>query len=716
MRSQTLRRMQQDDSEFDRAIGAHDRALAATQLAVWVGAEPTFTDRYSQQPQWLNQALGEEKRARAARLLGQLCRDRRGALVLRCVGRQYEAESRPRWSFGVYQRRDGSALWQGPVDPLLGEASGQAQDAAQRLQALHKALGDALNRQGWGATAFELADRPLPLRILFRVDGQAPPVDAAADERLRAASLHEQKTPVEGLADPLADEGLLLLKLGSDASENALCLELPRFPDVATFLRFVGLVAQVCGEAGVAQLIWQGHPPPVDAKIAWATVTPDPAVIEVNQAPATCVSEFLEELRRLFAAARAVGLAPERLQFNGQVSDSGGGGQFTLGGPEPLSSPFIVAPQTLPRLIRYLIRHPALSYWFAPAYVGGSSQAPRPDEGVRDSFNALALALHRLGRQPEPEPEFIWRSLNNFLVDPSGNSHRSELNIEKLWNPYLPQRGCLGLVEFRAFRMLHSAEQMAAVAALLRSLVAMLGAQDRVPELTDWGDELHERFALPFYLRQDLTQVLGDLREAGLGLDRAIASRLLDDADRQLARAQLDGCELEIEQALEFWPLLGDTAMQASGDSRLVDASSQRLQLTLRAGDGAEQQLDDWSLWVEGCRLPLRQERDQAGPLRLFGVRYCSFVPTQGLYPGIQAQAPLDMLLWNERLGSGLRLSWHEWRPQGGPYDGLPDDLQQARERRQERLVIEPVNTPPDTSATPPSGALSAYTLDLRYL
>jgi uncharacterized protein (DUF2126 family) len=256
----------------------------------------------------------------------------------------------------------------------------------------------------------------------------------------------------------------------------------------------------------------------------------------------------------------------------------------------------------------------------------------------------------------------------------------------------------------------------AAIAALLRSLVAMLGEGDVVDQLADWGAELHQRFALPFHLRQDLLEVLADLQAAGLGLAPALAQQLLDDPDRELAQVELDGCRFSLEQAVEFWPLLGDTAMQASEDSRLVDASTQRLQLCLRPTDGNEEQLADWSLWVEGWRLPLREERDSEGDARLFAVRYRSFEPQQGLHPGVPARQSLPVQMWNERLGRGYRLTWHEWRPDGAPYEGLPGDRDEARRRRQERLSIEPIDSlEASREGRLPAGALSDYCLDLRY-
>jgi uncharacterized protein (DUF2126 family) len=556
------------------------------------------------------------------------------------------------------------------------------------------------------------------LRVLFRCDGQQPAADPAIDARLARASLQAQALPPGGAVDDLAGEGLYLVALGCAPTGpgNSLqpCIELPEFSDVAAFMAFAQRVAQAAHEARLTALVWRGFSPPVDETVAWTTLTPDPAVVEINAAPAASVTEFLEVSRRLYAVAEAEGLAPYRLQYNGEISDSGGGGQFTLGGPSPARSPFFVAPQLMTRLVRYLNHHPALSYWFAPVYVGSFSQSPRADENVLESFSELQVALQHLAATAEPEPEFIWRSLSPFLVDTSGNAHRSEVNIEKLWNPCLPGRGRLGLVEFRAFRMAVTAESAAAIAAMLRALAAMLGRQDTNHQLIEWGSRLHDRFALPFYLRQDLQRVFSDLETAGLGLGTPITDCLYADEWRHIGRAELAGCRLDVEQAIEFWPLLGDAAAQAGG-SRLVDASTTRLQVTLRPGSIHVPDLDGWQLLAGRYRLPLRQEQDESGTVLLMGLRYRAFVPWTGLHPGIGAQGPIVLTLLPPGGERGLRVTLHDWQPQAKPYDGLPQSLDEAQRRVRERFVVEEnaANAAPD-ALTPPAEALSDYCLDLR--
>jgi len=699
---------------FDQAIAHHDAIIERQGLAIWVGGEPTFTDPLSLAPEWLFEALGKDKENRAQQMLVELARSL-GGVLLRTLGRQYPGEKRPRWSLGLYRRRDGSRCWTGPPDPLLLEKPCRKY-SAEALAAFWTGLERRLQDRGWAVTRYRCERDPV-LRLVFRCDGQPPPADPSQDTRLERIALHSQSIPPTGLRDELAEAGNLLVAIGAceALTQPVPVLELPAFPSVDLFEQFFQEAGPAALEAGLESLVLMGFPPPVDAAVSWTTLTPDPAVVEVNMAPATTVAGFLATNRTIFSAAAGRGLSPRRFLYNGQITDSGGGGQLTLGGPSPAQSPFLLRPRLLPDLIRYFTRHPSLSYYFASDFVGGSSQSPRPDEGTRMAFAELGLALELLSRQEQPTPVLLWSSLAPFLCDLVGNTHRSGLNIEKLWNPYLPGRGCLGLVEFRAFRMAATPERSAALAALLRAIVARLDAKGEPAELKDWGDELHERFALPYFLEQDLAEVLAELTGAGLELGPAIVEQLLDDSYRRLGSVEFQGCRLGLRRALEFWPLVGNAASQEGGASRLVDASTNRIEVTLRAAGSAEP-LEPWRLQVDGYRVPLRLETAAEGPVRVMGLRYRNFVPSLGLHPALGAHGPVALTLWRPGETTALRVTLHDWEPQRKPYDGLPVDAAEARRRREERLVSEWLDGPIEAAALPPARALTPYCLDLRWL
>ena len=236
--------------------------------------------------------------------------------------------------------------------------------------------------------------------------------------------------------------------------------------------------------------------------------------------------------------------------------------------------------------------------------------------------------------------------------------------------------------------------------------------------LIDWGRELHQRFALPFYLEQDLDAVLMALDATGVGLDEAVRSVLLRESFRRWGQAGLPGCLLEVRRGLEFWPLLGDAASPEQGGSfRMVDASTARVELRLRPEPGANADWRDWQVHAEGVALPMRHEIDPRGERLVFGVRYRSFVPTWGLHPALAAQAPVRLLLRHPGQPMEYRVTLHEWRPDGSAYAGLPEDLAAASQRRAERVALEVV--PCDSGFTPraaPDHGLSPFCLDLRCL
>ncbi|HEY6724521.1 MAG TPA: transglutaminase family protein [Polyangiaceae bacterium] len=206
-------------------------------------------------------------------------------------------------------------------------------------------------------------------------------------------------------------------------------------------------------------------------------------------------------------------------------------------------------------------------------------------------------------------------------------------------------------------------------------------------ELLDWRDELHDRFALPDYLALDLQEVFADLDAAGLGLTPAVESMLLDRADGVLAVADFEGCCLQLEQALEFWPLVGDVASQEGGGSRLVDASTSRLQVLLSAdGPDAEAKLDALQVSVNGHQLPFGSSTPTDPARRGLGLRYRSFVPWNGLHPALGAASGIHVGL-RHASGRSLSVKLHPWRPSGEAYPGLPVDLDDAAARRLERAV-----------------------------
>ena len=688
---------------FTLAVQQHDERVAALGFAIWVGSEPTFTDRQALTPAWLYAALGEDKEQRAQTLLCSLSQRMPNGLLLRSLGRRYPGEKAPRWNFGLLRRRDGQPLWRGPPDPMQTAPAEPLAPAA--LAEFANTLATAFADQAWATKCHETPNGQGELAWTVNTD--------LGDDTAQLLGFVLHIEAFEREADPVP----------------CAILDLPTITRVDHFLAVLACIERAALGCDLPALVLAGANPPVDATIELTTITPDPAVIEINTAPSTNCAEFFWRSQQVYGAAEAQHLSPYRLYFNGQVADSGGAGQVTFGGPTPQDSPFIQHPQLLPGLVRFLNRHPALSYLFAHDFVGGGGQSVRPDERGADAFDDLVLALALLERESDPSPELLWKSLASFLCDTVGNSHRAEINIEKLWNPYLPGRGQLGLVEFRSLRMQHTPQRATAIACLFRALIAMLAVRPYRLPLIDWGRKLHDRFALPFYLQADLDAVFAELADAELGLAPPLQDVLRQNEFRFFGKVELPFGSLELWRGLEFWPLVGDAASpEQTGNSRQVDASTTRIEVRWRPPIAAGSDMNElgswmnWQLVVDGVCLPLRQEQDKQGALKLFGIRYASFVPNSGLHPTLAAQTPLTFVLCHADQTTSYTITLHEWQPDGQAYPGLPADLNEARERRAARITVlaEDRQVPlPDHDSTsqtrPTSLGLTGYSLDRRY-
>ncbi len=686
---------------FDEAIANHDARIASAGLDIWMGGEPTFTDRMSFAAEWNSGACGDEKYQRATIFAAAWAKQELGSALLRTLGRQYPDEDVPRWSFGVYSSRQGQALWQGPADPIAG---GATSNEAQLI-----VFRDALASHFGGRTL--TVDAAMPERIVVGTSE----LDPRQVPALARPPWDLQEIPDSGPVDELAEQGVLMFACGLDGEH--LCLCMPAFASVQAFRDALRTIELAAHTAGVTGLILGGYPPPVDETICWTTVTPDPGVLEINTAPHATLADYARDTRRVHEVACATGLQSQRLYYNGDIVDSGGGGQLTFGGPSPARSPFFSHPQLLPRLVTYFNRHPSLSYWLGLDAVGGSSQAPRPDEGARETFEEMGVALDSLRKHLDLSPETLWGSLAPHLTDRFGNSHRCEINIEKLYNPGLPMRGKLGLVEFRALRMARSPERAIATALLLRSLLGYLATTDYDHPLIDWGAELHDRFALPFYLQEDFSQVLAELAAGGFAMHEAVEAELLDDSDCLIGSAQLDGMELRVRRAREFWPLLGDLS-QERGTHRLVDPSTARIEVQLStSGESSLSPADSapcWTLSVDGHSAAMRKvDLGDGRVCHVLGVRYRAFVPNLCLHPLVPAHGPLVLRLQHRDSEETTQLSLFDWAPDGVAYDGLPRSSEEARQRRVARFVMEPCQS---HSPLPPAPArsLSAHAIDTR--
>ncbi len=440
-------------------------------------------------------------------------------------------------------------------------------------------------------------------------------------------------------------------------------------------------------------------------------LTPDPGVIEVNIHPAASWDELVERTTTLAAAARAMRLSTEKFALDGTHTGTGGGNHLTLGGPTPADSPLLRRPDLLRSMITYWQHHPSLSYLFSGRFVGPTSQSPRVDEGRVENLYELEIAfaeMQRLGEGRSSVPPWqVDRLLRHLLTDVTGNTHRAEFCIDKLFSPDT-ERGRLGLVELRGFEMPPHPQMTLVQALLVRALVARFWAHPYTGELVRWGSELHDRFLLPWWVAADISDVVADLGRHGYPFERSWLDPFLEFRFPRLGVLQLDTLSLELRMAIEPWNVLGEE-VTATTTARYVDSSVERIQVRV---DGMTE-----SRYVVACNgftVPL-QPTGAAGTF-VAGVRYRAWQPPSALHPTIGVHAPLvfDVIdRWSGRSIGGC--TYHVSHPGGRAYDTFPVNANEAEARRTSRFSptghtagkIDPITEP---------GAGGEYprTLDLR--
>jgi uncharacterized protein (DUF2126 family) len=461
--------------------------------------------------------------------------------------------------------------------------------------------------------------------------------------------------------------------LSVEIRDEKLCIFLPPIEKTEIFLDLIASIEETAKRLDKAVII-EGYEPPHDLRTDRIKVTPDPGVIEVNLQPTSTWKELSDNLLALYEDARQCRLGTEKFMLDGKHTGTGGGNHVTIGAMEPSDSPLLRNPQLLRSLITFWQHHPGLSYLFSGAFIGPTSQAPRVDEGRLENLYELEIAFSQI---PETGDVPFWltdRLFRHMLTDITGNTHRSEFCIDKLYSPD-SSSGRLGILELRAFDMPPHSQMALLQMLLVRALVSCFWKKPYKHNLVRWGTRLHDKFLLEHYVKEDLRSVVQYLNDEGYEFKLDWFDPFFEFRFPLHGMTTIEGMNVEIRSAIEPWHVLGEES-SSQGTARYVDSSLERLQIKIENFNE-----ERYVVSCNGIQVPL-SKTDVEGEY-VSGVRYKAWQPWSALHPTIKVDTPLTFDIidkWNTRSIGGF--NYFVAHPGGRSYDSFPVNSYEAESRR----------------------------------
>ncbi|TWU61006.1 hypothetical protein V7x_53170 [Crateriforma conspicua] len=507
------------------------------------------------------------------------------------------------------------------------------------------------------------------------------------------------------------------LPTSEDVVHTALCIEcrhgrlhvfMPPVNRMEDYLDLINAIEQTCERLQLPVII-EGYLPPPDSRVEYYKITPDPGVIEVNTQPTKTWRELAHLTETLYEEARLSRLGTEKFDLDGLHTGTGGGNHIVMGGSNPSESPFLRRPDVLSSMIAFWNNHPSLSYLFSGRFIGPTSQAPRADEGRIDAAYQLEMALAQVPQRWESTPPWLTdRLFRDLLTDLTGNTHRAEICIDKLYSPD-SVTGRLGLIELRGFEMPPHARMSLAQQLLIRGLVLAFWQQPYREKLSHWGTSLHDRFMLPHFVWSDFLDVLRFMKHRGLGLEPDWFGTHYEFRFPRIGEVTYENVSLTLRNAIEPWYVMGEEP-GASGTTRFVDSSVERMEVRAENFDPSRH-----ALLCNGLRVPMHATGIKG--TYVTGIRYRAWQPPRCLHPTIGIHSPLRFEVVNINTAASIGgCTYHVVHPGGRGTDSFPVNSVEAESRRASRFDTESltgglIQLPP----MPPIGSDEAYpvTFDL---